>query len=221
MNDLLLQFIKLLAGGIVGAAFATWLSFRYQKISIVRAEVKEIRNRLIFIRANMEAYEYALLAQADDYTRIACRYASKYTHDRFSHTANDQTVQELAEKLEATREKYETTMFEFRKLVSELKTLTNEHERIEQFMVPFIKEDFDKWNFRFNAMKTKDELIKYEKENKEDQFGQGGQSIEPTKSIREKKQLFVEHFTLLYTLTDQHIGRLLPKEIRKKLPASK
>lgn len=206
--NILIPIISSLLGVIIGA----WLAFRYQKKTIVRTEVKELRNRLIFIKSNLEAYEYILLAITEDLHYICYRYALKYTRNRLSHLGDDLNAQELADRLESTREKYELKMFDFRKLISEFKSLSNEHKPIERIMSPFINEDYDKWNKQFNRIELESELLEYEKLNNEDIFGQGGKSIEPSKTISEKKELFATQFSLLYELADKHILKLQPKD---------
>jgi hypothetical protein len=204
-------------GGLIGVFMGAWIAFHYQKKAIVRNELKEIRTRTIFIKANLEAYEYILLAQYEDYVWIAYRYASAYTFHRFNIRPSSNRVNGLALELESIRMKYENMMFEFRKLISELKGLTNKHNEIEKLMQPFINEEFNTWNLKFNTMMVAKEFTDFMELNKEDEFGQGGDQIEPTLSTNIKKKEFVDNFTKLYSIADYHINKLIPKDLMNKI----
>ncbi len=212
MKDFFTYVFSPIISGLLGVVLGSWLTLRIQKKAEVRADIKDIRNRLIFLRANLEAYEYIIIAQAEDYIRGGYNYALNCTESRFAGMTSISS-KESDERIEKIRDKYELTIFEFRKLTAELKTFSDQKQAIEKLLLPFNNEDFDKWNFKFNAMETEKELNDYLVENKEDMFGQGGKSMEPTKSVREKNQEFKSQFKDLYILVDAQIYSLMPKEI--------
>lgn len=192
--------------------FGAWLAYRYQKWLTVRSDRKELRNRFILLKSHFEAYEYLILAQIQDLHFVCYRYAFNFTRSRLSTVfLQDSTSHELANQLETTREKHELTMFEFRKLISEFKSLTGEDKLISEITKTLFHEDYDKWNIKFNRMKTIEELKEYEISNKEDSFGQGGERIEPTKTIAEKQTYFSNQMCNLYEMADKYILELQSK----------
>ena len=201
--------------GFVGVLIGSVLTFLIQSRMAVNADIKELRNRLIYLLANLEAYEYLMLAQSEDYHRAAYLYALTYTSIRLIEGLRNSSSKAEADRLELLRENYETTVFEFRKLISEFRTLSSQREQLELLLVPLYTEEFDKWNFMFNAMSSESELKKYFSENREDLFGQGGTSIEPTNSVKRTKSMISTQFGLIYSLIDNQINKLLPKEIKK------